>query len=82
MLAATCDADEAPAYVPVDVRGIDFGVVNIVVDDLGRTFHSGAHRLMMSAAANTPAAAPCRRSAPAPLAQRALRRASGKQARF
>ena len=36
MLAATCDADEAPAYVPVDVRGIDYGVVNIVVDDLGR----------------------------------------------
>ena len=37
MLAATCDVDEAPAYVPVDVQGIDFGVVNIVVDDLGRT---------------------------------------------
>ena len=34
---------------------------------------------MMSAAANTPAAAPCRRSAPGISAKRALRRASGMQ---
>ncbi len=69
MLAATCDADEAPAYVPVDVQGIDFGVVNIVVDDLGRT-HSGAQIDDVRRRQPLSAAAPCRRSAPAPLSVR------------
>ena len=79
MLAATCDADEAPAYVPVDVRGIDFGVVNIVVDDLGRT-HSGAQIDDVRRRQHS------RRRALQKVgtrsAKRALRRASGKQARF
>src|SRR5476651_1406358 len=38
MLAATCDVGDVPGYTPTDVRGIDLGVVNLVVDDLGRTF--------------------------------------------
>lgn len=79
LLAVTCDVDEAPAYAPVDVRGVDFGVVNIVVDDLGRT-HSGAQIDDVRRRQHS------RRRALQKLgtrsAKRALRRASGKQARF
>ena len=80
MLAATCDADEAPAYVPVDVRGIDPGVVNIVVDDLGRT-HSGAQIDDVCRRQHSRRRAGLQKVGTRS-AKRALRRACGKQARF
>ena len=79
MLAATCDVEEIPAYIPTDVRGIDLGVVNLAVDDLGRTF-TGAQ------IDNVRRRQHSRRRALQKVgtrsAKRALRRASGKQARF
>ena len=79
MLAATCDVDDVAAFVPADVRGVDLGVVNLAVDDKGRTF-SGEQVERVRRRRQI------RRRALQKIgtrsAKRALRRASGKQARF
>jgi putative transposase len=79
MLTLTCDIEAAPAYTPVDVLGIDLGVVNLSCDNFGST-HSGAQ------VENVRRRQHNRRRALQKVgtrsAKRALRRASGKQARF
>src|SRR5271166_231897 len=79
MLAATCEADEAPLVGAVDAIGIDLGIVNLAVNDSGKSYtgaqiddvrrrqHSRRRALQKVGTRS---------------AKRALRRASGKQARF
>jgi IS605 OrfB family transposase len=79
MLAATCDADEAPMLGADDAIGIDMGIVNLAVDNSGKSYtgaqvddvrrrqHSRRRALQKVGTRS---------------AKRALRRASGKQARF
>ena len=79
LLAATCEVDDVPAYAPCDVRGVDLGIVNLAVDDQGRTFggkevervrrrHHARRRALQRLGTRS--------------ARRALRRASGRQRRF
>ena len=79
MLAATCEADEAPLVGAQDAIGIDMGIVNLTVDDSGKS-HSGAQ------VDNVRRRQHSRRRALQKVgtrsAKRALRRASGRQARF
>jgi IS605 OrfB family transposase len=79
MLAATCDADEAALIGADDAIGIDMGVVNLVVDNRGKSY-SGAQVDDVRRRQHS------RRRALQKVgtrsAKRALRRASGKQARF
>jgi IS605 OrfB family transposase len=79
MLAATCDAGEAALIGADDALGIDLGIVNLAVDDSGRSYtgaqidnvrrrqHSRRRALQKVGTRSS---------------KRALRRASGKQARF
>jgi transposase len=79
MLAATCDADAAELIGADDAVGIDMGIVNLAVDDNGKSY-SGAE------IDNVRRRQHSRRRALQKIgtrsAKRALRRASGKQARF
>jgi putative transposase len=79
MLAATCDADEAPAFAPSDVLGVDLGVVNLAVDSNGTVF-SGAQVERARRRHHARRRALQRKGTRS--AKRALRRASGRQARF
>jgi putative transposase len=79
MLSATCEADEVALIGADDALGIDMGIVHLAVDDAGKSY-SGAQiddvrrrqhsRRRALQKVNTHSA------------KRALRRASGKQARF
>ena len=79
LLTATCEVEDVALFVPVDVRGHDMGVVNLLVDDMGVTYTGDrVERVRRRHAA-------CRRALQklgTRSAKRALRRASGKQARF
>lgn len=79
MLAVTCDAEAAAAYAPIDVLGIDLGIVNLAVSSSGHVFsgaqvenvrrrHAARRRALQKKGTRS--------------ANRALRRASGRQARF
>lgn len=79
MLSATCDVDDAPLIGADDALGVDMGIVNLAVDDSGKAYSGaavdGVRRRQHS-----------RRRALQRIgtrsAKRALKRASGKQARF
>jgi len=79
MLSATCEADEAPMVGAIDAIGVDMGIVNLAVDDSGKSY-SGAQVDDVRRRQHS------RRRALQKVgtrsAKRALRRASGKQARF
>lgn len=79
ILAATCDADEGALIGADDALGIDMGIVHLAVDDTGKSY-SGAQ------IDNVRRRQHSRRRALQKVgtrsAKRALRRASGKQARF
>lgn len=79
MLAATCDVADVPAYAPVDVLGVDLGVVNLACDNLGNTY-SGKHVGRVRRRQQARRKALQRKGTRS--AKRALRRASGRQARF
>lgn len=79
MLAATVDSDETPLIAIKDAHGVDLGIVNIAVRDDGKTYsgnqievarrrHHSRRRALQKVGTRS--------------AKRALRRASGKQARF
>jgi putative transposase len=79
MLSATCDRVETPLIGTDDAIGIDMGIVNLAVDEAGKSY-SGAQIDDVRHRQHS------RRRALQKLgtrsAKRALRRASGKQARF
>lgn len=79
MLSATCDANEGALIGADDALGIDMGIVHLAVDDTGKSY-SGAQ------VDNVRRRQHSRRRALQKVgtrsAKRALRRASGKQARF
>ncbi|GAC1509345.1 MAG: RNA-guided endonuclease TnpB family protein [Steroidobacteraceae bacterium] len=79
MLSATCDLVETPLIGADDAIGIDMGIVNLAVDDLGKS-HSGAEIEDVRRRQHSR----CRalQKVGTRSAKRALRRASGKQARF
>lgn len=79
MLAVTCDVDEAPQYTPVDVLGVDLGVVNLATDSDGRTFCGAQFERVRRRHHIRRRALQKKGTRPA---KRALRRASGRQARF
>lgn len=79
MLALTCDVDVSPAYTPIDVLGVDLGVVNIACDNLGNTY-TGAQIEIVRRRQHTRRRALQKKGTRS--AKRALRRASGRQARF
>lgn len=79
LLATTCEVENVAPFAPADVRGHDMGVVNLLVDDRGATYtgeqvervrrrHHSRRRALQKLGTRS--------------AKRALRRASGKQARF
>jgi IS605 OrfB family transposase len=79
MLAATCDAEDAPLIGADDALGVDMGIVHLAVDDNGKSYsgaqiddvrrrHHSRRRALQKIGTRS--------------AKRALRRASGKQARF
>ena len=79
MLAATCDVEETPLIGADDALGVDLGIVNLAVDNTGKS-HSGAEIEAVRRRRHS------RRRALQKVgtrsAKRALRRDSGKQARF
>jgi len=79
MLAATCEVGETPLIGADDALGVDLGIVNLAVDDTGKS-HSGAEIETVRRRRHS------RRRALQKVgtrsAKRALRRDSGKQARF
>lgn len=79
MLAVTCEVADVPMIGADDARGVDLGIVNLAVDDLGRS-HSG------DAIETVRRRRHSRRRALQKVgtrsAKRALKKASGKQARF
>jgi putative transposase len=79
LLALTCDADASPTYTPIDVLGVDLGVVNLACDDLGNTY-TGKHVETVRRRQHTRRRALQKKGTRS--AKRALRRASGRQARF
>jgi putative transposase len=79
MLALTCDADAASTYTPTDVLGVDLGVVNIAVDNHGTTY-SGKDIEAVRQRQHTRRRILQKKGTRS--AKRALRRASGRQARF
>jgi len=79
MLALTCDANASPAYTPIDVLGVDLGVVNLACDNLGNTY-TGKHVETVRRRQHTRRRALQKKGTRS--AKRALRRASGRQARF
>jgi IS605 OrfB family transposase len=79
MLALTCDADATPTYKPTDVLGIDLGVVNLACDNHGSTYTGKQVEDVRRRQHNRRRAL---QKVGTRAAKRALRRASGKQARF
>jgi IS605 OrfB family transposase len=79
MLALTCDVEPAAVFQPVDVTGVDLGIVNLACDSDGNTFcgakiehvrrrNKSRRRALQKLGTRS--------------AKRALKRASGKQSRF
>lgn len=79
MLALTCDIDGNPVYEPIDVLGIDLGVVNLACDSSGFTYTGKEVENVRRRQHNRRRAL---QKVGTRSAKRALRRASGRQARF
>lgn len=79
MLAATCEATQAPLIGADDAIGIDVGIVNLAVTDAGVSYSGEAIERVRRRHHNRRRALQKRGTRSA---KRALRRASGKQARF
>lgn len=79
MLSVTCDADDAPMIGAEDAIGIDLGIVNLAVDSGGKSYSGEA---IEKARRRYHSRRRALQKVGTRSAKRALRRMSGKQARF
>lgn len=79
LLSATCDVADQPMAVIADVTGVDLGLVNLAVDDWGVSFSGEPIEKVRRRRRARRTALQKKRTRST---RRALRRASGRQARF